>query len=352
LGNKKALVVRLGAIGDVIMTIPAAYQLHQQGFEIEWICGKVVQPLLECYPWIRLIPVDEGAILKGTPWQRARSIASVWRRLSFRSYELCATLYYDRRYLALTLPIRTRRRIALSLDSRSTALITGRSYTEEFARMMLGIVDDCRIGSLGPLPPFKLPAAPLPPKSAERRIAIVPGGASNVGAQQTLKRWPVDSYVALAEELQRRQWEILLLGGADDKWVLPHFRHLNVTDCIGKLSIPEVISVCNTCDAVVSHDTGPMHLAGLSRACLVGIFGPTNPGSFLPRRPGVVGLWGGQGYACRPCYDGKSFAPCTDAGCMREVSPELVLEQLDHLIENQAIGASMVSLSGDYKRTS
>src|SRR6185437_14021786 len=104
------------------------------------------------------------------------------------------------------------------------------------------------------------------------------------------------------------------------------------TDCIGTISLPELISVFDSCDAVVSHDTGPLHLAGLSAACLVGIFGPTDPATFLPRRDSCVGIWGGQGFACRPCYDGRAFAPCQFNGCMHQVTPELVLRELDRLL--------------------
>jgi heptosyltransferase-2 len=342
----------MGAIGDVVMAIPAAHELYKQGYEIEWVCGAVVRPLLECYPWIKLHPVDEVAILKGNFWKRGCSIAAIWRRLFFKKYELCAALYYDRRYSVLTLPIRAQRRVILSKQNRDVALLAGRSYTDEFARILLGIRDDCRSVSLQPLRSDKLPSPPLPQKHSVRRIAIVPGGAANLRAEQSLKRWPIDSYLALAEKLLQRQWEVVLLGGPEDLWVLPHFSDLTVTDLVGKLSIPEVISVCDTCDAVVSHDTGPMHLAGLSHARLVGIFGPTDPGNFLPRRPGVVGLWGGQGYACRPCYDGRTFAPCQHANCMREVSPDLVMQQLDHVLERISSTSQAFSLLGDYRCTS
>lgn len=329
---KRALIVRMGAIGDVVMTIPAARLLFDEGFDIHWLCGQVVKPLLACYPWINLIDVDDKTILKGRPLQRLRDIVSLWRRLAFTRWDLCATLYFDRRYRLLTLPVRAKRWVALSSRSRDTNLVAGRSYADEFARLMLGTVDGFREHGVCPLRPEKLPPSLLALKTAERRIAIVPGGTSNLLSQQTLRRWPTERYVALALELKQRGWEIVLLGGPEDAWVRPHFRDIEVVDCIGNLSIPEVISTCDTCDAVISHDTGPLHLAGLSKACVVGIFGPTNPGNFLPRRPGVIGVWGGQRLSCRPCYDGRTFAPCKHAGCMHQVSVHDVIIEMDHLL--------------------
>jgi heptosyltransferase II len=345
--RKSALIVKFGQIGDVIMAIPAAHALYQQGFDIHWVCGKTVQPLLECYSWINLIPVDDKAILLGKLLSRVRNVAALWRQVAFRSYDLSAVLYYDRRYRILTFPVRALRRIALSQESRATALVAGRHHTDEYLRILLGNEDGFRDQSAPPVRPDHLPPSPLHAKSKPRRIAIVPGGAGHLVRQQILtypaepaavRRWPIDSYVVLVRRLLDRGWEVVLLGGPEDAWARPHFRQLAVTDCIGALSLPEVISACDACDAVISHDTGPLHLAGLSRACLVGIFGPTNPATFLPRRSFVTGIWGGRSLACRPCYDGRDFALCQFNGCMHQVTVELVLRELDRLLDDRTQG--------------
>jgi heptosyltransferase-2 len=233
---------------------------------------------------------------------------------------------------------------------------------DEYVRLLMGADDSCRDRSTGPMRPDRLPvssgeindnacriaivpggAGPLIREQASnisRRVAVVPGGANNLMGEQALRRWPIENYVTLAKRLLHRGWEIMLLGGPEDIWVKQHFQQLAVTDCIGTLSLPEVVIACDACDVVVSHDTGPLHLAGLSKACLVGIFGPTDPSTFLPRRPSVVGIWGGQGFACRPCYDGRDFAPCHFNGCMHQVTPELVLRELDQLFNERSQGIS------------
>jgi heptosyltransferase-2 len=338
--RKKALVVKFGQIGDVIMAIPAVRSLYEQGFDIHWVCGRAVQPLLECYSWITLIPVNDRAILVGGPLERAKHIATLWAKVAFSGYDLCATLYYDRRFHLLALPIRARKKLALSRRSRATSLLAGRHHTDEYLRFLLGSLDSYQEQSTMPLRPDRMPDSLWRGSEAPRRIALVPGGTSNVLGQQLLRRWPVERYVALSERLIDRGWEIVLLGGPDDTWVKPHFSHAAVLDCIGRLSLPEVINVCDACDGVVSHDTGPLHLAGLSRACVVGIFGPTDPANFLPRRPFVVGIWGGQGFACRPCYDGRNFAPCQFNGCMHQVTTDLVLRELDKLLIDRSTGTS------------
>src|SRR6266851_8111424 len=82
--RKSALIVKFGQIGDVVMSIPAVRSLYDQGFESDWVCGKVVQPLLECYSWIHLIPTDQRALLAGGVLGRAMNIAGLWHRIAFK----------------------------------------------------------------------------------------------------------------------------------------------------------------------------------------------------------------------------------------------------------------------------
>jgi heptosyltransferase-2 len=346
--RKQALIIKLGAIGDVIMAVPAAHALYEHGFDIDWVCGRAVQPLLECYSWINLIPAEDKAILFGGNFERTANIAALWGKIGFKKYDLCATLYFDRRYRLLSLPIRAGHRVMLSLQSRGTTLLPGRHHADEYARVLLGTEDGCREQSTSPVRPDRLPASSWHVKSAPQRIAIFPGGGNHLIREQAtaqlpeqvLRRWPIESYVALSQRLVDRGWEVVLLGAPEDAWVRPHFDRLAIIDCIGTLSLPQVIVACDACDAVITHDTGPLHMAGLSTTCLVGIFGPTDPATRVPRRPYATGIWGGQGFACRPCYDGRDFAPCQFNGCMHQVTPELVLRELDQLLSDRSRGVS------------
>ena len=339
--RKRALIVKFGQIGDVIMAVPAARSLYDAGYEVNWVCGKAARPLLACYSWINVVSVDDRAIVRGSLTERLRAIGAFWRLVLPTRYDLCATLYYDRRYHLITLPIRARRKIALSATGRTETLIPGRHHTDEYERVLLNREDGYLPRSAGPVRPDTLPPSPLPIAGAERRIMLAPGGTSNLMGEQVLRRWPVTSYVLLAQQILQRGWELVLMGGPEDAWVRPYFDGVPFTDCIGTLSLPEVISACDSCDAVITHDTGPLHMAGLSSACLLGIFGPTDPATRVPRRPGALGIWGGQDFACRPCYDGRDFAPCQFNGCMHQVTPDRVLRELDRALEARSLGTSV-----------
>jgi heptosyltransferase-2 len=330
--QKRLLLLKFGAIGDCVMTVAAAYAMHQAGYEIDWVCGQTVAPMLRLYPWINLHIIDDRALLRGSVFERLRAVLGLWNIVSRRRYDLCATLYYDSRYKLLTLPVRAARKVMLSKLDRATMLLPGRHHTDEYARILTGRKDDETPTQLAPLPPPSLPASGLPRTPGRTRVVLVPGGARNMMRDNALRRWPVESYVALAGALLARGSEVVLAGGPDDAWVIPSFAALAVANCIGSLSLVETLSLLDSADITVTHDTGPLHLAGITRSAIVAIFGPTDPHNFCPQRANCVALWGGEDFACRPCYDGRDFAPCSHNGCVRQITPAMVLEQIDALL--------------------
>jgi heptosyltransferase-2 len=327
----KALIVKLGAIGDVAMVLPAARQLHEYGMEIDWLCGKLVEPLLACYGWVHPIVVNDEKLFGKNRLGSIGEVLRIWSVLFGRSYDLCAVLQYDRRFKLLTAPLRAKRSIVLDWNDRNLKLVSERHHTAEYARILCNKPDEFRADNLAPLQPTVLPDNPIP-KTGKTRIALVPGGARNIIREDPQRRWPLDSYVTLATLLLQRGYEVVLTGGPSDSWVAKMFADIPVKDCIGVWQLPETLAFYRSCDCVVTHDTGPLHLAGLSGCPLVGLFGPTSPSKFLPRRNAVIGLWGGERLACRPCYDGRTYAACNWNGCMVSITPDRVLEAVESLL--------------------
>lgn len=328
----RILLVKLGAIGDAMMLLPAAAALHARGDEVEWLCGQGIAPLLALYAFLKTIPTDENALLRGGPLARGRSLAALWAAFAGRRYDLIATLYYDRRYGLLTRSARATCRLRFRADDRALRLHPGRHHTDEYARILLGLADDVRPEALAPVPPPVLPASPLP-ASAATRITLVPAGARNLIREDALRRWPIANFVKVAKALLARGYEVVLSGGPGDQWASDAFAGLPVIDCIARHSLVETVGLFQASDVVVTPDTGPLHLAGLTEASIVAIFGPTSPHTFLPRRAGVVALWGGEGFACRPCYDGKDYAHCRENACVQQVTPAMVLREVEAALE-------------------
>jgi heptosyltransferase-2 len=351
---KSVLIVRLGAIGDVVMLLPAVHALHQRGARVDWVCGKVVAPLLALYPWINRIEVDERQLFHAGKAGQTRALLALWRVLAGRSYDLCAVMQYDRRYAALSRVVRAKRRFQLDKSRRETMLLEGRWHANEYARVLGVAPDEYHEPNVELLRPDEVPLtgpaedmwrlqeenkeAPTERHGQYGRIALVPAGAKNVLREGALRRWPIANYVRLASELLASGHEVVLTGSSDDAWVRTEFgdllQHAALRDCIGKTTLPELLALYDCCDAVVTHDTGSLHIAAIARARVLAIFGPTTMGTFLPRRAGVKGIWGGERLPCRPCYDGRDFAACPRNVCMEDTSVARVIAELETLLRS------------------
>ena len=163
----------------------------------------------------------------------------------------------------------------------------------------------------------------------DRKIIVLsPGGAKNALADDACRRWPVENYVRLARLLERAGYNIVITGGEGDSWVLEYFKDVRIINAVGKTTILQLIALFGKCDCFVTHDSGPLHIAGLTPVKIIALFGPTNPWEKIPRREHVHVLWDAKKYTCCPCYDGKYYEECKDNICLTQIAPESVFEKI------------------------
>lgn len=332
---EQILIVRLGALGDVARATALVQRIRNErpSARVTWVTGQGALPLLELVPGIhRLVPVNDERVFRGTVPGRVREVTSVWMRLASTSFDLALLAHPDPRYRMLLAGVRTGTTRVLAKPTRASSAYVG----DEFAELLDG----------SPLRPGEYPLAdlrgsvkdfPLPESArfGERPAALlVPGGARNVLRDDPLRRWPLESYVVLARRLIDEGYVVALLGGASDEWVRNAFTGLPVRDLIGRLSVPQTLRLMSGRAVVVSHDTGPLHLAQLVRARTVALFGPTVPSRVIGSPQNMVALWGGKHLACRPCYDGTSYPPCLRNLCMEDIAVSDVLHAVGSLISS------------------
>jgi len=325
--REKILIIRLAAIGDVVMASSLARRLRdaKPDAHITWLCGRIAAPLVECFADVdEVIAIDEKRLLAGGSLARLRVLLSLWPGLDAARFDVAYLLHPDLRYRIITSMLRGARVIAQSRKPRvrPSNPIPGRYLGDEAARLM----DELDEGPMpGHFPLGRLKALSPTPRGDRPRVAIVPGGARNVLRESALKRWPVGHYVELARALAHEGFDVALVGNTSDEWVRPHFSGIAVSSYVGRTSIPETLDLLAGCDLVIAHDTGPMHLARLVGTRLIALFGPTPPSTFVPADDKTTVLWGGEHLACRPCYDGREFAQCADNECMSSISVEVVV---------------------------
>lgn len=167
---------------------------------------------------------------------------------------------------------------------------------------------------------------------SQRYFALAPG------AGFYSKKWPIEYFMELVEILTKERSEkIVILGGSidiDDGIDL----QLNdrVVDLTGKLSLLESGIIMRNATTLISNDSGLMHMATAVKTPVLAIFGSTvEELGFFPFRSKNCVIQN-EGLKCRPCsHIGKDYCPKGHFGCMLEIKPKIVYDELMKLLENE-----------------
>jgi len=337
--GERILVVRIAALGDIAVTstVVARIRAELPDAHVTWLTGRQGRDLVELFDGVdEIVTIDEHALLRGSIVARMREIWRTWKALAGRRFDRILLYHADARYRVLLWPVRARRTHSLVLGHN---MRFNRFRGDECARLL---ADDRDTGPA--LTRYELADVrerlPVPMRETRRPlVALVPGGARNVLRDDALRRWPVESYRLLAERLLRRGIDVALVGGTTDAWVRPHFAGVPVRDEIASGSLIHTLAILRDCDAVVTHDTGPLHLARLVRTPIIALFGPTDPRSVVGDDSSITVLWGGEHLPCRPCYDGRNYARCASNVCLQSVT----VAQAEAAVM-QRLGSTTVSL--------
>jgi len=324
MSSKKILIVKIGAIGDVVMALPLLthFRKTESNVHITWVAGKTVEPILKLTQKVdEILTVDEQALFKSSVFKRILELTRVQAKLAGKRFDMILTGHVDWRYRLITLTARSKDRRFFRRDSQRQCPVPGRYHGCEYLRLATNVDDGDLLDT--ELPQLDLPKSPYADHSRPT-VVLAPGGAKNILAEDALRRWPIQHYVELAQKLKNQGIEIILTGGATDGWISAYFEGISCKHLVGQLNLIELMSLFHDANLLVTHDSGPLHLAKLARGKALGLFGPTNPWEKVRPQENIEIIWGGEHLPCRPCYDGKTYAPCKQNKCLQTILPETV----------------------------
>ncbi len=110
----------------------------------------------------------------------------------------------------------------------------------------------------------------------------------------------------------------------------PHPRLVNLA---GKLNLDELCFALERALALVTNDTGPMHLAAALGTPCVALFGPDTPMHYRPLGDQHIVFY--KPPPCSPClnpFDGKLFVCPFQIRCLHQITVEEVVDAVTHLI--------------------
>lgn len=144
------------------------------------------------------------------------------------------------------------------------------------------------------------------------------------------KRWPVEQFAEVANVKLDNGWQVWLFGSEKDAAITHAVQVMTRDRCLdlaGRTRLGEAIDLMALTTAVVSNDSGLMHIAtGLGRD-VVSIYGSSDPGFTPPLSDTAKVLR--TGIECSPCF--KRECPYGHYRCLTELKADRVLAALDEL---------------------
>jgi heptosyltransferase-1 len=281
------LIVRLGALGDVVHAIPvvAALRAAHPTARIGWIVQPRFAPLLHLVEGLdQVYPLEN------------RSGARAIREVRRGRYDVCLDLQGLIKSAAIARFSGARRVIgfARALLRESAASL---AYTESGGDGSGHVIDKnlSLLALLGTRTqarcfPLRIPATPVVP--CTRQILGVgddaPFALLNPGAAWPNKRWPAERFGEVARHLHdRRGIRSAIVWGPDEATLAAAVARASgdAARMAPQTTMVELLALAQAASVMVSGDTGPLHLAAAVGTPVIGVYGPTPPGRNGPWDP-------------------------------------------------------------------
>jgi lipopolysaccharide heptosyltransferase I len=294
----KIALVKLSSIGDVVHALPVAAALHDAlpQARLVWIAERREAVVLQGNPALsEIVPVDTRA------WRRARApravaeaggaLITLNRHLRESRFDVAIDLQGLVKSGVITAATRAPLRIGFAaghcrerLNTRFTnQRVTPPPAARHIVERYLALVEP--LGARPRAVEFALPTD----GTSEARIAEFLMGAGlkprdrlvvlNPGAGRPDKRWPTESFRALARRLvDEAGASVLVIWGPNE---LGEAHEIVGPDAPARAilapatNLDELLAVLRRASVVVAADTGPLHLAAAVGTRCVGLYGPT-----------------------------------------------------------------------------
>lgn len=325
----RSLVIAPQWIGDAVMTEPLLRRLHARGERLTVGALPWVAPAYRAMPQVAEVvefPFQHG----GLQFKARRALAQQFEGRFDTAYVLPNSLKSALLPFLASIP----RRVGYLGEAR-VGLLTHRLKNPRNKPPMVAFysaLSGDREGLEGDRPALHLPAEAI--ALAVESQKLQPGGyyVFAPGAEfGPAKRWPAAHFAALARELDV---PALLLGSGKEAALCEDIRAgagaggERCRNLAGKTSLLEAFALIAGARAVVSNDSGLMHVAAGFGVPQVAVYGSSSPMHTPPlnERAQVVWLKDDPAYQppldCAPCFERE--CPLGHTRCLNDVSPQRV----------------------------
>ncbi len=331
----KILVIKLAALGDVILAGPALKALREKfpKSQISVLVATPFKPILANCPYI-----DDILEL---PWKN-KGYRIIWRlgsRLRRLGFDIIIDLQNNRRsHLLAYLSAANQRygyangKFGFLLNKTVKEADVPLSPVEHQARTLrlLGVESLRENLELWPQESDQAWAEDFLNKQRNNPAAPLIGINLGASPRWPSKRWGVLKFSAVLDKLQDAGMEVLITGKGRDKELAQGLRQLSsrhFIDAVEKTTVMQLACLVRRCNVYITGDSALLHIAYAMDTPVVALFGPTDPRrhTLTNARQVIVK----KDLACSPCYKRR----CRQHHCMEEISAEEVFTAVKKLLK-------------------
>jgi lipopolysaccharide heptosyltransferase II len=322
----KILVVRLSSLGDILLTTPAVRVLAKRfpSAKIDFLVKEQYAPLLDRNPYLRnVIKLDQGDLPE---------LLALRNRIR-KEYDLVVDLHANLRSRVMTPFFGGPRVVRFRKHSLSRLLLVkfkfnllknNPSVAERYIRALekFGVKDD----GLG-LDFFSGESAVIRAKDLLHTLRFQEKEAVVLapGAKWPTKQWPLRKFVELCNLLPGQRF--IVMGEEREKGLGEEIERAlpgRVASLAGQTDFQVAGEILRRCKALVTNDSGLMHLGCAVKIPVVAMFGSTcREFGFFPFR--ARSIVKEKELPCRPCTAiGKRACKLGTLECLEGISAEEV----------------------------
>ena len=338
------LIVKLSAIGDVIHTLPSLAELRRlyPDAHITWVVEEAAADLIIGHPHL-----DEVIISRRKSWIKdikAGKVAATLleartfvRRIRSRRYDLVIDFHGLLKSSMVVFLSGGKRKLGYDSWQELSGLFLNEKIPEDmnkhavdryldFPRYLGAEIHDVE---------FILPLTDKTKADAKRlldqhHLSEKNYIAVNPIAYWETKLWDNAKFAKLADQIKEElKLDVIFTGSnrTDAADILSRMTKEGI-NLGGKTSLPMLAEIYKCARAVITTDSGPMHLAAAVGTPVIALFGPTDPARTGPYGKGHTVIR--ADLPCSPCLLKK----CPTKECMKEITPEQVYAVLENQIRH------------------
>ncbi|MGE3513425.1 MAG: glycosyltransferase family 9 protein [Vicinamibacterales bacterium] len=284
------LIVRLGALGDIVHAVPVAAALRRAfpDARIDWVVAAKHAGLLAL-----LSGLSGRIVLRPSSTGEGLSITAALRTIRRAKYDVVLDLQGLIKSAVIARGSGAPRVIGFA-SAYLREPLAGVFYTEQHdpsgdgmlasterrhvVTINLGLLDRLGVPPAAPEFPFAVPASRVADDMREAtggRFALL-----NPGAAWPNKRWPAERLALLATRLfARHRLRSVVLWGPGERDLAETIvaQSGGAAVMTPDTTFGDIMALARCADVMVSGDTGPTHIAAAIGVPIVGIYGPTRP---------------------------------------------------------------------------